>query len=128
MQLRIFYDSYCPLCVAEMRQLKRYDTQQQLELQDIHARDFGQRFPQIDPKAANRILHAEGADGELYLGLDASYAAWALVGKHRWLKVLRMMPIKLVADWVYLRFAKHRYTISYWLTGKKRCENGFCHK
>lgn len=33
---------------------------------------------------------------------------------------LRWPGIRIIADWGYLKFAKHRYTISYLLTGKKR--------
>lgn len=126
MQLRVFYDGFCPLCVAEMEKLRQYDQQQVLELQDVQASDFAERFPHIDPIAANRVLHAEKANGELLLGLDVTYEAWRLVGKHRWLKLLRIQPIKFFADWCYLKFAKHRYTLSSWLTGKKRCDNGTC--
>ncbi len=119
--MTIFYDGYCPLCVAEMRQLQQYDKQGELAFEDIQAGDFAERFPQIDPLAADRILHGLLADGRLVLGLDVSCRAWSMVGQKRWLRVLRLPLIRLIADACYRFFAKNRYQISFLLTGRRRC-------
>ncbi|MCG9731445.1 DUF393 domain-containing protein [Shewanella sp. Isolate13] len=126
MKLRIFYDSHCPLCDAEMQQIKQLDSANHVELQDLNQAEFETRFPYIDAKFANRILHAELADGTLIKGLDVTYRAWDAVGKGRWFAFLRAPFIKPVADLGYLFFAKHRYRISYLLTGKRRCKAGTC--
>ncbi|MGS0695175.1 thiol-disulfide oxidoreductase DCC family protein [Shewanella sp. 0m-4] len=126
MKLRIFYDSLCPLCDAEMQQIKALDKHNNIELQDLNQHNFEINFPNIDAALANRILHAELADGTLIKGLDVTYQAWAAVGKGRWVALLRTPLIKPVADLGYLFFAKHRYRISYLLTGKQRCESGTC--
>ncbi len=129
--ITLFYDGYCPLCVKEMDQLRRYNNKNQLKLVDIHQSDFEQEYPHIDKQAADRILHAQLEDGTLLLGLDANCAVWQAVGKHPWLKVLRWPIIRWFADRFYLLFAKHRYTISRWLTGQERCdscEKGVCNK
>ncbi|MDX1281810.1 thiol-disulfide oxidoreductase DCC family protein [Shewanella colwelliana] len=126
MKLRIFYDSQCPLCAAEMAKLKRYDTKEFIELADIASVDFTTRYPHIDIKYANQILHGETEHGELLTGLDVTYLAWALVGKKHFVVPLTWPVVKPVADFLYLKFAKHRYKISYLLTGKKRCDTGQC--
>ncbi|GIU14985.1 MULTISPECIES: thiol-disulfide oxidoreductase DCC family protein [unclassified Shewanella] len=126
MKLRIFYDSYCPLCDAEMQQIKQLDTDNNIELQDLNQVNFASLFPHIDAELANRILHAELADGTIIKGLDVTYRAWEAVGKGRWLAFLRAPLIKPVADLGYLFFAKHRYRISYLLTGKQRCDSRTC--
>lgn len=126
MKLRIFYDANCPLCAAEMRQLTHDDTLAQIELQDINAADFVTRFSHIDKVYANQILHGETSDGRLLLGLDVTAAAWSIVGTKTWVKWLRLPLIKPVADWCYLKFAKHRYRISFWLTGQSRCDQNQC--
>lgn len=123
MQLTIFYDSQCPLCLAEMRQLKASDTAGRLTFEDLHAIDFSQHYPYIDTVKANRILHGQLDSGEMLFGLDVTYKAWSLVGKHRWLALLRWPILKTIADSMYLLFARHRYRISYWLTGKTRCSS-----
>ena len=46
--LTIFYDGHCPLCAAEMQTLQSLDTQKKLQLEDIHADSFSERFPYID--------------------------------------------------------------------------------
>lgn len=123
MKLRIFYDNHCPLCVAEMRQLKALDENQQLELVALNEPEFIHRYPYIDPIKASRKLHGELNNGELLLGLDVTCTAWSLVGKHKWLKMLRWPGIRYLADGVYLLFARYRSNIAYLLTGKTSCES-----
>ena len=60
-------------------------------------------------------------DGTMLYGLDANCKAWELVGKKRWLRVLRWPVIRMFADLGYMFFAKNRSTISYLVTGKRRC-------
>ncbi|PKG56812.1 thiol-disulfide oxidoreductase DCC family protein [Shewanella sp. GutDb-MelDb] len=126
MKLRIFYDSLCPLCDAEMQHIKARDIGDDIELQDLNQSDFASKFPEIDFTVANRILHAQRPDGSIITGLDVTYEAWKVVGKERWVSLLRCSLVKPFADKGYLFFAKHRYRISYLLTGKKRCESGTC--
>ena len=117
----MFYDSYCPLCVAEVAQLQALDTDNNLQFVDIHAEDFSRNWPQIDPDSADRVLHAQRADGSMLYGLDVSAEVWATVGRHRWLKLLRLPVIRWVTDFGYWLFARYRYPISYLLTGQRRC-------
>ena len=112
MKLTIFYDAQCPLCDAEISQLKAYDNQQQLSFEDINAPDFSQRFAHIDKLKANRILHGQLNTGEMIFGLDVTCMAWKTVGKHRWLTVLRWPVIRWFADLAYLLFARYRNVIS----------------
>lgn len=119
-KLTIFYDSLCPLCVGEMRNLRARNAGQ-LAFEDLHAPDFTNRFPHIDRARANEILHGQTDTGEMLLGLDVSARAWSLTG-NRALTILRWPLIKPLADFFYRVFAKHRYRISYWLTGQARCQ------
>lgn len=121
MQLTLFYDATCPLCVAEMDLLRRYDKQDALCLQDIHAPDFNAKYPQVDVAAANQILHGLTNDGKMLYGLDVTVSAWRLVGKKKWLGVLRWPVIRWFADKAYLYFARNRYRISGLLTGSNYC-------
>ena len=121
-ELTIFFDGGCPLCVSEMRHLARIDTAEKIDLQDIHAEGFSERFPHIDPVHADQILHGQLANGDMIYALDVTYTAWALVGKRHWVAVLRWPLIKPLSHWVYLFFAKHRSSISKLLTGSDRCE------
>lgn len=127
--LTIFYDGFCPLCLSEMRELKTLDTQQKLNLENIHADDFSERYPHIDPVEADRILHGQLANGQVIQGLEVTCMAWKLVGKHKWMQALRWPVIRIFADLGYKFFAKYRHPISSFVTGKPRCtscEKGQC--
>ncbi len=126
-QLTIFYDGTCPLCAREMSALINTDKGQKIKTIDIYSEDFA-NYPQIDAHAANTVLHALNAEGDLMLGLDVTYEAWRLVGKGWLYAPLRWPGIKGFADWCYLRFAKNRYRVSYWLTGTSRCNGNSCSK
>ncbi|HAM20566.1 MAG: DUF393 domain-containing protein [Pseudomonadota bacterium] len=116
----IFYDGYCPLCIAEMRHLRKRDKHNKLTLVDIQAPDFSNRYPTMDWHALNARIHGLREDGTLITGLDVTHEAWKAVGMGWLYAPLRWPVIRLVADAFYNVFAKHRYTISYLLTGKKR--------
>ncbi len=121
-KLTVFFDGYCPLCVAEMDQLAVLDKKNLLQLEDIHQPDFETRFPTIDPVAADRVLHAMFEDGTMLYGLDVTQQVWYRVGKKPWIAILRWPVIGFFADFAYRIFASNRYTISWLLTGKRRCE------
>lgn len=128
MKLIIFYDSSCPLCIAEMRQLQKHNNNQQLFFEDILASDFNQRFPYISITEASAVLHGlyfpePQQSPQLLLGLDVTYLAWRSIGKKRWIALLRWPIIRFFADKCYLFFARNRYKISYLFTGKSRCKN-----
>ncbi len=121
MKLTLFFDSYCPLCVAEMKMLAELDHKQNLKFEDIHAADFALRYPAIDPVKADKILHGLYEDGSMIFGLDVTHQAWRAVGHKPWLALLRWPIIRWFADCCYWVFANNRYLISWLLTGQKRC-------
>ena len=121
MILTIFYDSQCPLCMAEMRLLESHNNDKRLKLIDLHDDNFSKHYPYINKLKAMDILHGELDTGELLLGLDVTCKAWNLVGKHKWLMILRWPIIRILADATYLFFARYRSQISQLLTGKRLC-------
>ncbi|WP_105169668.1 thiol-disulfide oxidoreductase DCC family protein [Pseudoalteromonas sp. T1lg23B] len=123
--MKIFYDGQCPLCVAEMKKLHRFDHHKQIILVDVHDENFATQYPHIDKCKALSVLHAEDDNGEVFFGLDATYQVWKLVGKHRWLKILRVRPIRWFADCCYWLFARNRMRLSRLLL-PSRCNNQRC--
>jgi predicted DCC family thiol-disulfide oxidoreductase YuxK len=122
----IFYDASCPLCNAEMQQLKTADIEEKIVLEDLNAADFSARFPDINKEQAMATLHAQTLSGEIIYGLDVTHQAWALVGKHRWLKILRWPIVRYFADAGYAFFAKYRQTISRFLMPNTSCNGNSC--
>lgn len=119
--LTIFYDGYCPLCLLEMNKLKELDVNNRIVFEDIQQPSFSVEYPDLDWSSLNARIHGYLADGSLISGLDVTYMAWKLVGKGWVYAPLRWPVISWFADIAYNIFAKHRYRISYLLTGKKRC-------
>ncbi len=122
MAFTIFYDGTCPLCEKEMHHLQKYDKDGNLSFIDIMEDSFAQQYPDLDWQALNDRIHGMTEDGTMLIGLDATHRAWSEVGKGWLYAPLRWPVIRFFADKAYLVFAKNRYKISYWLTGKKRCE------
>lgn len=122
MILTIFYDSHCPLCLTEMQHLKKFDRQHRIRLVDLHDESLLQAYPHIDKAQAMQKLHAQQDNGDMLYGLDVTAMAWSLVGKYRFLKILRWPLIRSITDLVYKFFARYRDTISLMLTGKRRCQ------
>jgi predicted DCC family thiol-disulfide oxidoreductase YuxK len=122
----MFYDAGCPLCNAEMQKLKKADIEQKIVLEDLNAADFDIRFPHIDKNRAMEILHAQTEAGEIIYGLDVTYTAWKTVGKHKWLKILRLPVIRIFADLGYTFFAKYRQPISRFFMPDTACEDESC--
>lgn len=122
MQLTIFYDSRCPLCLAEIQHLVRHDVDNHIRLIDLHACDLNRLYPHINKQQAMQRLHGELDTGEMLYGLDVTCMAWSLVGKYRWLKILRWPLIKPISDLGYQLFARYREKIAFLVGGKKNCE------
>lgn len=122
-ELKIFYDGGCPLCLSEMKHLMKLDQQQKIDLVDINQESFQAKYPEINREKADRILHGQLANGKILLGLDVTYKAWDLVGKGKWIAIIRWPIIRIFADFAYLQFARHRHFLSRLLTGKERCES-----
>jgi len=106
----------------EIKHLKKYDTKNNLSFVDIMANDFSERYPELNWQALDERIHGMCENGTLLIGLDATHRAWSEVGKGWLYAPLRWPVIRFFADKAYILFAKNRYKISYWLTGKKRCE------
>ncbi|MGM0526061.1 MAG: thiol-disulfide oxidoreductase DCC family protein [Pseudomonadota bacterium] len=120
-QLIIFYDGGCPLCIKEMRHLKKLDAGQKIQFENINEGDFNERFPEVNIENANAYLHGRLSNGQMVYGLDVTHAAWSQVGKGWLIAPLRWPVIRWLADKAYLFFAKHRNRISKLLTGEARC-------
>lgn len=122
LKFKIFYDSFCPLCLIEMRKLKSFDAASEIEFVDIQSSMFTHNYPQHDWKAFNDRIHAQLPDGTIISGLDATYEVWKIVGKGWVYAPLRWPIVRWFADKMYNVFARRRYQISYILTGKRRCD------
>jgi predicted DCC family thiol-disulfide oxidoreductase YuxK len=131
-KLVIFYDGHCPLCSLEMIKLKKYDTHNQIELCNLHQKDFTKLYPNINFNKAMEILHGQ-FQGQLLLGLDVTHRAWTIVGKGLFVAPLQFPIIKQLAHLVYLFVARYRHPISQFMykrlgIGQVMCNKGTCYE
>jgi predicted DCC family thiol-disulfide oxidoreductase YuxK len=122
----LFYDGLCPLCEKEVSHLIKRDKDNRIQFEDISLPDFPERYPDLNLDDLNARIHGQLEDGSMITGLDVTHKAWSLVGVAWLYAPLRWPVIRWFADHFYVFFAKHRYRISYWLTGKERCEDNRC--
>jgi predicted DCC family thiol-disulfide oxidoreductase YuxK len=123
--LTIFYDGKCPLCSAEMRSLKKHDTNQQINLFDLHNPDLEKLYPEVDFSKAMKILHGY-YQGKILLGLEVTHRAWTMVGKGFWVAPLNWPILKTISHWFYLLIAKHRHPISAILARALKIQPSIC--
>ena len=67
-QLTMFFDGGCPLCASEIRHLEKLDRDKKIAFEDIYAPLFTERFPHIDVKKADLVLHGQWSDGSIIYG------------------------------------------------------------
>ncbi|GAA4902825.1 DUF393 domain-containing protein [Ferrimonas pelagia] len=123
-RLTIFNDSECTLCSKEMAHLMARDPLHLIRLEPLGQADLAQRYPWLDIRCANQILHGVTADGEVLTGLDVTHAAWSLVGLGWLTAPLRWPGLRWFADRGYGAFATHRQRISAWFASGERCQCG----
>lgn len=110
--ITVFYDGQCPLCNWEINHLKKLDTQQNIQFENIHNASFSNRHPQLNPQQLDALLHVQTSNGEFQTGLDATYLLWSSVGLTKWVKPLKWKWLQPILKPCYRFFAKHRHTIT----------------
>lgn len=110
--LTVFYDGSCPVCSREIAHYRALSRSDRLHFVDISADSFDAEDLWLDQAALMKAMHAQDADGRLYLGVEAFRAMWlGLPGLHyHWLSRLFGLPgIHLAAVVGYRFFARFRH-------------------
>jgi len=108
--LTIYYDSHCPLCMAEMQNLMLRNEQGKLIFADIHAADCIPPAGYSQKTLLERI-HAKQADGQIIHSLEVFRRAYEGVGLG-WVTGFTRWPLLgRFLDSFYPIFARHRHRI-----------------
>lgn len=118
-ELIIFYDGFCPLCIKEMNHIRSRDKHNRIQLINLQSEHDIKCHPELDTEKAMKILQGKRKDGSYIEGLDVTHMAWSLLGKGHLTYILRVPFLRIMFDFFYKMFAKHRYTFSFWLTGQR---------
>lgn len=119
-RVEVFYDGECPLCMREIRMLKRLDRHARILFTDISHADFDPSSVGLDYPALMKKIHGRLPDGRLIEGVEVFRQLYASVGLAPVVAVTRLPGVSHALDAAYGWFAKNR------LRWTGRCESGAC--
>ena len=104
----LFYDGKCPLCLREIRLLRRI-SDDQLQLVDVHELASPEQWPGLSREQLLQRLHLLEGNARFQTGLRATVRTWQHTS-FGWLFSLLLLPgIRPLANWAYERWATRRY-------------------
>jgi predicted DCC family thiol-disulfide oxidoreductase YuxK len=118
--VEVFYDGACPLCMREIRMLKRRDRGARIRFTNIASESFDAGGVGLTWQALMDRIHGRLPDGTLIEGVEVFRRLYAAVGFSRLVKLTRAPGVSQLLDLAYHLFAKNRLR----LTG--RCAPGAC--
>ncbi len=136
-KVKLLYDGDCPLCMREVRFLRKKDQGRGLvKLVDIASDNYNPKeHCGVDYKSAMGRIHAILPDGTIIRDIEAFRYVYEILGMG-WLYAVTKLPIVgKVANWVYSIWAKFRLsltgrpdleTIISQRNAKVKCNSSFC--
>ncbi len=122
-KIAVFYDGDCPLCMREIRMLRRWDKGGCIRFINIASGDFSEEDHGKSIDELMREIHGRLPDGEWIVGVEVFRQLYSAVGFGWLVRVTRWPVISHVLDWGYRVFARNRLK----LTGRctsETCETG----
>jgi predicted DCC family thiol-disulfide oxidoreductase YuxK len=124
-QLKLLYDSHCPICDREATWLMRRNHQGRLTVEDIAAADFDAGKYGLTQEQVMGGLHGVLPDGRVVTRMEAFRHAYTAVGLG-WLARPTGWPVlRQLSDLGYLLFARNRVRLGR-LLGRHHCAGGTC--
>ncbi len=125
----MLYDSLCPLCRWEVRQLRRLDRAHRLQFEDITAPDFDPTRYGLAMRDVVGTMHGVLPDGTILRGVDVFSRAYRAVGLSFLAWLIEFRLTRPVVKIVYRLFATIRPRLSSFEPGMnsdESCETGTC--
>lgn len=114
--LTLYYDGLCPLCTAEVKYLMLRDTDQRLRFVDVQQAGFVSPIDGVSMQQMLALIHAQTADGQVLVGVDAFERAYRAVGIDWVAAALRLPGVSHLARSLYPWIVRHRMQIPRWVT------------
>lgn len=111
--VEVFFDGECPLCVREINMLRRLDRKRQrIRFTDITAREFdpsalGLTYAEMMDQIRGRL-----PDGTLIRGVEVFRRLYTAVGFGPIVSLTRLWGVRHVMDLAYEAFAKNRLKLT----------------
>jgi predicted DCC family thiol-disulfide oxidoreductase YuxK len=120
--IEAFYDGACPICVREVRFLRRLDKKKRIQFTDIASPDFQASDYGKTMEAFMSGIHGRLPDGTSVRGVKVFRRLYAAVGLGPLVWITRLPFVSGLLDWGYRVFARNR------LRWTRRCstEGGTC--
>jgi len=118
--VEVFYDGECPLCLREIKLLRRLDRKDRIRFTDISAPSFSPESHGMSMKEFMDEIRGRLPDGEWIKGVEVFRRLYAAVGLKSVVSLTRLPGISHGLEFGYRVFAKNRLR----LTG--RCDDGTC--
>lgn len=112
--MTLFFDGGCPLCVREMRALRRRDLAARLRFLDVRAPGF-ERPDDTSMDELLTAIHARTAEGRLVAGVETVRLAYEAVGLGWVLAPTAWRPLRGASERAYAWLARHRFAVPAWL-------------
>jgi predicted DCC family thiol-disulfide oxidoreductase YuxK len=119
-EVEVFYDGACPLCMREIRMLRRRDHHARIRFTDIAAESFDPGAVGLTWEALMDRIHGRLPDGTLIEGVEVFRRLYAAVGFGPLVTLSRAPGVSQLLDLAYRLFARNRLR----LTG--RCAERGC--
>ncbi len=114
-QIKVLYDGECPLCMREVRFLRRRDRRGRIAFEDIAAPGFDASRYGLDQRAVMARIHGVLPDGRIIEGVEVFRRLYAQVGLGFLLAPTRWPLLRPLFDAAYRVFARNRLR----LTGRR---------
>lgn len=115
--IEVFFDGACPLCMREIRMLRRLDRRGRIRFTDIAAPGFDASAYGVTWERLMDRMHGRLPDGTLIDGVEVFRRMYTAVGFGALVALTRLPGIRQLLDLGYDAFAKNRLR----LTG--RCDD-----
>jgi predicted DCC family thiol-disulfide oxidoreductase YuxK len=107
--VEVFYDGDCPLCMREIRLLRRLDARRgRIRFTDIAAPDFEPEALGIDWGTFMAKIHARLPDGSWLTGVEVFRRLYAAVGLGPLVWLTRAPGVSQLLELAYAKFAANR--------------------
>jgi len=121
-RVQVFFDGDCPLCMREIRVLRRLDRRGHIWFTDIAAPEFEARRCGTSQQDLMARIRGRLPTGEWIEGVEVFRQLYAAVGFGGLVWLSRMPVVSHALDLGYRLFAKNRLR----LTGRAECHSGVC--
>ncbi len=118
--IEVFYDGDCPLCMREIRMLRRRDRRGRIQFTNIAVDGFDAATLGLAHTTLMGKIHGRLPTGELIEGVEVFRRLYAAVGLGWLVAASRAPGVSQLLEAAYRAFAKNRLR----LTG--RCTYGVC--